>query len=289
VLLALACSASDFPGSSSYPKLEESGDAEFQQVLEAALASKPGFMESITSKKLALVVVDVTDLRRPRLAEFNSRQMMYAASITKLGIVFAAGLLIDRGELELDDALRTSLEKIVRKSSNAEAARVFDLIGGERIAELLESEPYRLYDPELGGGLWVGKSYDKTPAWKRDPIAGLSHGANALQVARLYYLVVSGQAFSPETSANMREIFGRPELKHKFVKGLEGKPAQVTYRKSGTWKAFHADSGVIERTGDVYIIVALAEDPRGEEKLQKLVRIVDDMMDERHDASASGG
>jgi beta-lactamase class A len=125
----------------------------------------------------------------------------------------------------------------------------------------------------------VGKNYDKSPPWQRDPIARLSHGANAIQVARFYYLIGSGRVFSPELAEDIAEIFSKPGLRHKFVKGLEGRENRTIYRKSGTWKNFHADAGVVERTDDVYIIVALAEHPRGEEKLQRIIQLVDDLMD----------
>jgi beta-lactamase class A len=262
----------------SFPALVDCGDPKLQAALEAALEEE-GYMPAVREKKLALVLVDVTDFRRPRLAELNSREMMYAASVSKLGILFAAFVLIERGELELDEATRESMERIVRKSSNLETARLFDRIGGPRIAEILQSEPYRLYDPELGGGIWVGKSYDKSPPWRRDPIAGLSHGANAIQVARFYYLIGSGQAFSPELNGEIAAIFSKPGIQHKFVKGLEGRENRTIYRKSGTWRNFHADAGVVERTDDLYIIVALAEHPRGEEKLQRIIQLVDDVMD----------
>ena len=41
-------------------------------------------------------------------------------------------------------------------------------------------------------GLWVGKPYGKAAAYRRDPVAHLSHGATAFQVARFYFMLDRG-------------------------------------------------------------------------------------------------
>jgi beta-lactamase class A len=72
---------------------------------------------------------------------------------------------------------------------------------------------------------------------------------------------------------------------HKFVKGLKDRPTADVYRKSGTWQRFHADSGVIVREEHKYIIVAIAEHPRGAEGLIQLIVAVDDMMERMRPSS----
>ena len=74
-------------------------------------------------------------------------------------------------------------------------------------------------------------------------------------------------------------------FQHKFVKGLKDRPTAEVYRKSGTWQRFHADSGVIERKEHKYIVVAIAEHPRGAEGLTRLIVAVDDMMERVRPAS----
>ena len=67
-----------------------------------------------------------------------------------------------------------------------------------------------------------------------------------------------------------------PGIQHKFVNGLKrANPDAEIYRKSGTWKNVHADSGVIvdKKAGNQYIIVTLMEHPNGAEiKLQRVLR-----------------
>ncbi len=161
-------------------------------------------------------------------------------------------------------------------------------VGKDYLARLLQSARYRLYDPEQNGGLWVGKEYGKAPAWKRDPLSNLSHGATAVQVARFYYLLETGRLVSPEMSREMKEILGEPAIHHKFVKGLEqARPGARIYRKSGTWRTYHADSAIVEHNGRKYIAVALADDPAGGKWLSDLIVALDDLICQTPQAAAA--
>ena len=81
------------------------------------------------------------------------------------------------------------------------------------------------------------------------------------------------------------EIMSKPGIQHKFVKGIKkSKPDAKILRKSGTWKGFHADSGVIFdlENGYKYIIVALVEHPQGNDGLARFAEVVDQIMDSMH-------
>jgi beta-lactamase class A len=144
---------------------------------------------------------------------------------------------------------------------------------------LLQSPQYRLYDPDRNGGLWVGKEYGKSPAWKRDPLHNLSHGATVLQVARFYYMLERGLLVSSESSRRMKSILADPAINHKFVKGLKtAHPDARIYRKSGTWGPFHADSAIVEHDGRRYIAVALAKSPEGGRWLSDLIVVLDSLI-----------
>ena len=67
-----------------------------------------------------------------------------------------------------------------------------------------------------------------------------------------------------------RDALSDPGVPHKFVKGLKGLRGAKIYRKSGTWKTYHADSALVTYYGHAYIIVALANHPNGELWLEKL-------------------
>jgi beta-lactamase class A len=178
---------------------------------------------------------------------------------------------------------------MIRKSSNKDATAALNRVGIENLADILQSEKYRLYDPKHNGGLWVGRDYNRGPIWKRDPLHNISHGATAMQVARFYYLAVTGRLVSEQYFADLAEIMSKPGIQHKFVKSIKksNPDAAFFYRKSGTWKAFHADSGVIadKENGHQYIIVALTEHPEGADGLARFAAVVDETMDSMHKAS----
>lgn len=261
-----------------YPPLGKCGDPLLQQGLEESLFSL-GLLKAVKKKRLSVALVDITDHTSPRLAAVNGNEMMYAASLPKIAILLGAFERFARGELTLDDETHNKLTLMIRNSSNHAANEILNLVGKSYLARLLRSPRYALYDPDRNGGLWIGKDYGKTPAWKRDPIHNLSHGATALQAARFYYLLETGRLVSPELSRQMKSILGRPAIHHKFVKGLEGaRPGSRIYRKSGTWKQYHADSAIIERDGRCYIAVALANSPRGERWLSNLIVRLDELI-----------
>lgn len=179
---------------------------------------------------------------------------------------------------------------MIRYSSNAAATRVLNRIGPKYLNRLLQSDRYRLYDKSHNGGLWVGKPYGKSPAYQRDPLYSISHGATAWQVARYYYLLETGKLVSPGASKEMKKILGNPRINHKFVAGLHAvHPEAEIYRKSGTWRTYHSDSAIIERDGRRYIAVALANDAHGSNWMKDLIVAMDDIIFTQTYASLGDG
>jgi len=248
----------------SYPPLVTCNNPALQKGLEDSLDSL-NLGQAVRDKSLCVVLVDISNPDTPQLASVNGDEMLYAASLPKIAIL-------------LGD-IRDKLTRMIRNSSNQAATEMLNLVGKDYLARLLESPRYRLYDPDMNGGLWVGKDYGKAGAWKRDPLHNLSHGATALQVARFYYLLDTGRLVSPEMSEEMKDILADPAIHHKFVKGLDqARPGAKIYRKSGTWQDFHADSGIVEHDGHRYIAVALAHDPAGGKWLSNLIVSLDDLI-----------
>ena len=259
LVLATAC-CTTIVSAEQFPALRGARDTQLQGLLSDALI-KLGLERAVVREKLTLALVDISDLRRPRLAEVNGDKMMYAASLPKIGILLAAMHEVERGNIPYSNGLRRSLTEMIRVSSNVEATRMMNLVGKRRVNEILASPRFRLYDPVANGGIWVGKEYGARPAFERDPMHNISHGATALQVARFYYLLESGQLLRPGLNAVMKETLSHPALAHKFVQGLRGRDVKI-YRKSGSWHDWHADSAMVETPRGKYILVALAEDRR---------------------------
>jgi beta-lactamase class A len=268
------------PAGAQPPKSElgESCDPRLQKALETRLGSLQ-LRKATTRKDLSVVVVDITDISKPRMAYVNPNKMMYAASLPKIAILLGAFEKIANGEMTLDDETLEKLKLMIRNSSNTAASDILNRVGMDYLADLLQSPRYRLYDPERNGGIWVGKEYGQAPAYRRDPLHNLSHGATALQVARFYYLLETGQLVSPQLSKLMKSIMADPAHEHKFVKGLKKvQPDSEIYRKSGTWGPYHSDSAIVEHHGRRYIAVALAKSRQGEQWLQKLIVALDDII-----------
>ena len=260
-----------------YPSLWDRHDSGLQRQLDATLANL-GLDKAVKNKKLSVALVDITNLNEPRLAEVNGDRMVYAASLPKIAILLGAFVDIEEGRMVLDSSTRESLTQMVRVSSNQEATRMLNRVGKDHLLDILQSGKFQLYDPQVNGGLWVGKEYGKSPAFKRDPLHNLSHGATAMQVARFYYLLETGQLVNVGLSAEMKAMLGNPGIKHKFVKGLADFPDAKIYRKSGSWRQWHADSALVEADGRKYIIVGLAEDASGGAWLSRLIKPIHEFM-----------
>ncbi len=261
----------------SYPPLRKQSDSKLQQKLESTM-QQLGLMGQINNRKLAVALVDITHASEPKLAMLNGDEMMYAASLPKIAILLGAFVEIEQGHMTLDTDTRDSLTQMIRFSSNENATKMLGRVGNHRLQEILMSDRFKLYDPLQNGGLWVGKAYGKTPAFERDPLHNLSHGATVLQAARFYYMLETGQLVSSNLTADMKEILSDPKINHKFVKGLAQHPEATIYRKSGSWRNWHADSALIEANGYKYIAVALAEDPKGGQWLSEMIAPLHDLI-----------
>jgi beta-lactamase class A len=278
VSLSAACAAAK----DRYPDLRDCHDPTLQKDLDQLLSDFPSFWDGVRKQELSFVIADVTDLKHPKVAWYNPENELYAASMPKIAIVFGAFVEHERGVLEFDEETRKQLVGMVKKSSNADASAVLRKVGIQRLAEILQDEDHgKLYDIDRGGGLWVGKAYDKSPVWRRDPLKSLSHAANAIQGARLYYGMMTGTLLDTKHLPFLAEVFGEPGLNHKFVKGLKGRDAAI-YRKSGTWRNFHADGAVVSRDGLEYIAVAVDTVPEAGRGFVDGIRLIDDFMLERH-------
>lgn len=261
--------------SRGYYNLREALDVELQRLLRRSVRELD-LDDPIDDKRLSVALVDVTEPMHPRMAMLNGDEMMYAASLPKIAILFGAFQKAHEGRLRLDGNMREQMTNMIRFSSNEAATYVLDKIGRYYLAGLLQSRRYRFYDTNYNGGLWVGKAYASGSAYQRDPLHNISHGATVYQVARFYYMLETGRLVSSEYSRQMKEMMGNPGIHHKFVKGLEEvHPDARIYRKSGTWREYHADSAIIERAGRRYIAVAIAEDRRGGQWMQDLIVALD--------------
>lgn len=248
--------------------LSGASDPDLQQQLESLL-EREQLSAAAERGELALTLLVLSDPERPRLAQVNGNRMIYAASLPKLVILLGAAVAIDEGRLILDDEVRRELHHMIRQSCNKCANRMIKRVGKQQLLEVVKSPRFGFYN-EKEGGLWLGKQYGRDQAWQRDRIHGLSHGATSYQATRFFCGLQRGTLVSPEQNQLMLETLSNPGINHKFVQGLEVYEDVEIFRKSGTWKSWHADGALI-RSGDaVYVIVGLAHNDEGGHWLKKL-------------------
>lgn len=251
-------------------------DNTLQLLLEAQINNNPKWKTLVRNKKLSIGIVDMSDISNVRYAGINDKEMMYAASLPKIAILLAAMDAIDKGELKDTKEVRRDMRLMISKSNNRASTRMIDRVGYEKIEAVLRAPKTKLYDEEVGGGLWVGKRYAAGGKRNPDPMKGLSHAATTRQVCSFYYQLAMGNLVSTERSKEMLDIMKDPALHHKFVNVLDQiAPKATVYRKSGSWKNYHSDSAMVWGPKRRYIIVALVEDGSGEQIMRKLVKPLD--------------
>jgi beta-lactamase class A len=260
--------------------LGQLADSDFQSLLEKELRRHPKWRSLIDQKKMAVGVVDLRNPGQARYADVNGNHMMYAASLPKIAVLLSTMETIEQGKIKETQALRRDMRLMISKSDNAASTRLIDKVGFEQIESVMTDPRYAFYDQQNGGGLWVGKRYGSGGRTYREPIKNLSHAANVNQVCRFYYLLAHGELVNEIRSRQMLNILENPELHHKFVRTLEQiAPAARLFRKSGTWRTYHSDSVLVWGKGDRrYILVALIDDPNGEEIIRNLVKPVEKVL-----------
>ncbi len=255
-------------------------DAQLQSALVRVL-NLPTYRRLVTERRLSVALVDLSDPDNVRYAGLDDDRERYAASLPKIGILLGVFDQIDRGNLRYTPQLKAKLERMIRRSDNAMSSELIGLVGFPAIAAALRDPRHALYDPDRGGGIWVGRGYGgKVGLWRRDPIGNQSHGATARQAARFLVMMDQGGLVSPWASREMKDILSKPAIHHKFVRGLDARPNSVIYRKSGTWKQWHADAALVERDGKKYVAVALLDSSNtaGGTVLSNLIVRLDDLV-----------
>jgi beta-lactamase class A len=260
--------------------LSQRGDIGLQARLELALKQHEAWRPLLVEGKMAVGLVDLANPTVPRFAQVNGNTMMYAASLPKLAVLLAAFQGFEDGTLKETPQIHRDLIEMIRRSDNHAASQVIGQIGLRKIEALASDRRYRFYDPQKGGGIWLGGTYSHGGEQNPEPITGLSHTATAYQLCRFYYLLTYGRLISPERSRQMLKILSFPDLPGKFVSVLEKTvPLNNLYRKSGEVRGFHADSILVWDTGwRRYILVAMIEDAGGEQILKELVPVAENVL-----------
>lgn len=259
--------------------LRATADENLQDALETVLNRNPKWRTLLRTKKMAISFVEMSDPDHPKLAAINGDHMMYAASLPKIAVLLASMDALEKGELIETEAIKSDMRLMIARSNNAATTRMIDRLGFAKIEAVMTDPTYKLYDPAVGGGLWVGKRYGSGGGRYPDPMKGISHAATSTQVCRFYYLMAKQQLVNPERSEQMMAIMANPELHHKFVNTLDRIAPQATvFRKSGSWSTYHSDSVMVMGPERKYILTALIDDAGGEVICRELVMAIEKVL-----------
>ncbi|MFD2100515.1 serine hydrolase [Flagellimonas iocasae] len=268
-------------GNENIKPLTKLVDTSLQANLEEEMLSNEVWSHLISQKKMAIGIVDLSNPENVRFARINGNYMMYAASLPKIAILLSAMDAIEKGELLETAEVKKDMRLMISKSDNAASTRMIDRIGYAKIESVMTDPKYAFYDEDNGGGLWVGKRYGGGGDTNREPLKQLSHAASVTQVCRFYYLLANGKLVNEKRSKQMLNIMENPELHHKFVNTLDIiAPTARLFRKSGSWKTYHSDSILVwgRDSNRRYILVALVDDPDGEQIIRNLVKPVEKVL-----------
>lgn len=247
-------------------------DGPLQVFLEQEINKQPYWKKLARQKRLSIGVIDMNNTDYVQYAGINSEEMMYAASLPKIAVLLASMDAIECGDLKATPSVKNDMKLMISKSNNQATTRMIDRVGFKRISDVLTDSKYKFYDYEKGG-LWVGKRYAAAGKRVPDPLKGLSHAASVKQVCRFYFQLATGNLVNRERSKEMLDIMENPALHHKFVNTLDRiAPDARLFRKSGSWRNYHSDSVLVwGEDGRKYILVALVDDPNGEQIIRNLV------------------
>jgi len=222
--------------------------------------------------------IAVKNLRTGEAAAYNSDQVFEAASLYKLGVMLAIFEAVEAGDLTLDDpiiipewAVNASewsvyyagdvvsgweaLEAMVTLSDNPTALVFMQLLGIDRVNRVLQS--YGLNDTHMD---WSGTT--TTPA----------------DVLKIFELIETGRAVSPEASRQMRQMLLRQQDKRRIPAGLA--PEVPVAHKTGSLPGIAHDAGIIYLPAGPVILVVLTGDladyRNGEEAIAEAARLVAD-------------
>jgi predicted amidohydrolase YtcJ/beta-lactamase class A len=239
----------------------------------------------LTSDKLALSIIDVTDRDHPSPAEHLGDRPIYPASVVKLFYLVAAHQMLEAGTLKETRELDRALHDMIIESSNDATHYVVDVItgttGGPELNEtdLAEWERRRNAVNRYFAGLGYEGINVNQKTWCEAPYGRERQGLgpnfenrNKLTtnaVARLILEIVSGQAVSRSRSRDMMNLMRRdpraassdPDDQASAFLGKSLPPHSEYYSKAGWTSTTRHDSAFIRLpNGAEYILVVFTVD-----------------------------
>lgn len=207
-------------------------------------------------------------------------------------------------DLGFEQRLRIMMGSFYGPASDLAAATIVGDLGYLYIASTLLQ--YGLYDPNRGGGLWLGSDYDRGEwqgalASKLTLAKGSARSATAGSLAAFLTLLKRNQLVDRQSSGEMQKLIEQEFLRDRpfsgFKEGIEQLPAAgsdlpIILSKGGVGDGGMDDCAYIERPAGTdrtlsYVAVGLRSKKSGE--LRALIQELDKCILANNSPAASGG
>lgn len=254
------------------------------------VVTRMGLQTDAREGRFSVAMADLTaDADHPAYAGVVDTRMMYGASVPKIATLGAAfqwrrdvragtapaGVGAFEGSpADFTRGFREELRLMIFHSNNRAATEAAHRTGLPRVAAWLWDAG--IYDPALGGGVWLGRGFFHDPVWRQEPMRNLAHAATARSLVTFYTLLGQDRLVDAASSAEMRVLM-EPSAFHNRIRRavLERWPGAHVYRKTGTWHQYRHDSALVDRPGARYAIAALCGTWRCEQEVLAFGREAD--------------
>ncbi len=278
--------------------------APLQAVLDKAVADTLTEFVSrkLESNQIAVTVIDLTRTNQWECASFRGGEQIYPASVVKLFYLVAAHQWMEDGRLQDTLELRRAMRDMIVESYNEATHYIIDLLTGTTsgpelpAAELKEwwdkRNAVNRYFASLG---YTNINASKKP-WCEGPYGRETQAIKAFQpsrnilttdaTARLLLEIVTGQAVTPQRSAQMMELLKRDpftktseeENQATAFTGLALQPGAKLWSKAGWTSQTRHDVAYVELPGgEKLILVTFTNDHANERGIIRSVarRVID--------------
>jgi beta-lactamase class A len=304
-LLAAACLLFGISLTTGFSQTPPSPRTLQSLVDEAAKTTLAKFADKkLEEKQLSITLIDLRDPKHPVTASFRGNERVYPASVVKLFYLAAAHRWLEDKKIEDTPELRRALKDMIVDSSNEATQYIVDVLthttGGYELPpeEMKEWQHKRnamnRYYTSLGyTNINVNQKTFCEDAYGREKVSRLPDGSNRNKLttdatARLLMEIVTGNAVTPQRSAQMMELLKRDfagaskdgdDQGHGFTGiALAGVEGARLWSKAGWTSTTRHDAAYIELpNGSKFVLTIFTADHANErEIIPAVARVVID-------------
>ncbi len=254
-------------------------------VADVAAKTVAQFAPGLTTEKIALTLIDLSDRSHPVTASYRGDAPTYPASVVKLFYLVAAHAWMQRGQVKQTPEIDRAMHDMIVNSSNDATQMIVDVLtdttGGPELepaalaAWMEKRNAVNRYFAGLGyRGINVNQKTVAEGAYGRErqsrgPNLENGNRLTTNAVARLFLSIVTGEAASPERTVAMMKLLHRdpfaksanPDDQATKFSGAALPPGSEYFSKAGWTSTTRHDAVYIRLpNGKEYIAVVFTVD-----------------------------